>query len=445
MNFQQIVMGAALLVGALAAHAQPSTSPSPSPCPGNTGEPLPAVARLPELAAQLDTALATCGHDAGFLAWRGAVLNALGRPAEAAAVLEHALLINPDHAAARLDYALALAALGERISAAALLDSLLARPDIPVHLRDSIAAGRIQLTALRWHTGGSLSLHLGRDSNLNSAPKGDQLTLDLPDGAVDVPYADSYRPRAATVALLAATGNAQTNLGEGRQLAVQGELRQRQTPVSAHDYRQIDIQARLATRLTADAQANLTLGAGTLEYGGQPFYRSLRAGIQRDWVISPCRPRLGAEIESRAYLLNHQLDGRFTALGTGLSCTLSGGSAVILAMRAGIDGARYADRPGGDQTRLDTRLLYTRPLGPGWLEADAQLARQHDAETYSSILAGGARRTIDRLTLRLDYARIIAPSWEARLGIELLRQRSNLSLFDITGQSVWLGLRRTWP
>lgn len=442
MNFRKIVVGIGLLVGALAAHAQPVALT----CPGNVGEPLPAATALPALAAELDARMSACERDAGFLAWRGAVLNALGRPAEAAAVLERALLINPDHAGARLDYALALATLGERDSATALLDSLLVRPDIPPRLRDSIVAGREQIAALRWRTGGSLSLHLGYDSNLNSAPKGDQLTLDLPDGPVNLAYADSYRPRAAAVALLAVTGHAQTDLGEGRQLALQGELRQRQTPVAAHDYRQVDAQARLASRLAADAQASLTLGASALDYGGESLYQSLRAALQRDWAIPPCRPRLGLEVETRTYLVNRQLDGRFAALSGGLSCTLPIVGALLFSARAGLDRAQSASRPGGDQTRLDLRLLHTRPFGPGWIEADAQFARQRDAETYSALLAGGAHRQIDRLTLRLDYAQpVIAPGWEARIGLELLRQSSNLSLFDIAGQSLWFGLRRTWP
>src|SRR3972149_4452029 len=80
-----------------------------------------------------------CGRHAGYLAYRGAVLNALGRHEQAALLLEQALLFDPARAGAQIDYAEALAALGDAASAAALLRDVAARPDVPAPLRPQLA------------------------------------------------------------------------------------------------------------------------------------------------------------------------------------------------------------------------------------------------------------------------------------------------------------------
>jgi predicted Zn-dependent protease len=97
-------------------------------CPGDAGEPLPAPDKLQALEDTLAPLAAECGRHAGYLAYRGAVLNALGRHAEAALLLEQALLLDPARAGAQIDYAEALAALGDNLSAAAMLRDVAARP-----------------------------------------------------------------------------------------------------------------------------------------------------------------------------------------------------------------------------------------------------------------------------------------------------------------------------
>ncbi|PZP49203.1 MAG: hypothetical protein DI596_15860, partial [Azospira oryzae] len=94
-------------------------------CPGDSGEPLPPAGELEALEQALASVASQCADHPGYLAYRGAVLNALGRPAEAALLLERALLLDPRRAGAQIDYAEALAALGERASAVALLRAVL--------------------------------------------------------------------------------------------------------------------------------------------------------------------------------------------------------------------------------------------------------------------------------------------------------------------------------
>ena len=84
--------------------------------------------------ASLDSLLnqvAQCQANAEFLAQLGFVLNAQGRYAEALDHLERALMLNPGLKGARIDYAVALAGVGDNASALTLIQSLLADPTLP--------------------------------------------------------------------------------------------------------------------------------------------------------------------------------------------------------------------------------------------------------------------------------------------------------------------------
>ena len=76
-----------------------------------------------------------CEDNAFFHAYLGAKLLALGQTEAAAVSLEKALLINPDLPGAQLDYAQALAEIGLKGSARAILNEVLQRPDIQPELK----------------------------------------------------------------------------------------------------------------------------------------------------------------------------------------------------------------------------------------------------------------------------------------------------------------------
>src|SRR5699024_9811512 len=142
------------------------------------------------------------------LAYRGAVLNGLGKYVEAASLLEGALLLEPDLAGAQIDYAEALAGVGEPSAATSLLRGVLARPDVPPETRAYIvrrlnALDIVQrfdaLVGLRsvgedWHGVASVTVKGGYDTNLNSAPSRSTLGLTLPGGdEIVFALADSVR------------------------------------------------------------------------------------------------------------------------------------------------------------------------------------------------------------------------------------------------------------
>lgn len=425
-------------------------------CPGDAGEPLPPPDKLEALERELVRLAPECGDHPGYLAYRGAALNALGRPGEAALLLERALMLDPRRAGAQIDYAAALAALGDRDSAQALLSDVLARPDVPAALRprlerqlDAInVLGRYDaLTALSglsdwgsgWQGAGSVTFKLGRDSNLNSAPASGALTLTLPDGNVVLALADRFRPRAGTAALVEASGQAVKPLADGAALQVYGEARAREgRAASDTNFRQVQAGGAWSQPLDSGF-AIFGASASNLRYGGDDLFRAVRFSAGRDWLAGRCRPSLGLETEQRIYPVARELEGRFVGLSGGASCSL-GDDRLVLRVRGGQDTER-GDRPGGNQRQSDVRLVWVRPLGAGRLGADLLWFHQQDTRGFSPLLKNGANRRLDRVNLNLEYAYPIAAGWSVLTSFESLTQRSNLSLFDINGRAFYLGVR----
>ena len=426
-------------------------------CPGDAGEPLPPPEKLQAAEEDLARLAAECSGQPGYLAYRGAILNALGRPDAAAVLLEQALLLDPRRAGAQIDYAESLAALGDRASAVALLREVLARSDVPPALRpqlerrldamdarrrfDALAAltDLSTWTGTGWQGAGTLTAKLGRDSNLNSAPAHDSLTLTLPGGDGVLALADRFRPRAGSAALFEANGQVVRPADGGAALQVYGDARMRVTPAASDtNYEQLQAGAARSQPLS-NGFALFSIAASQLRYGGSNLFRALRLVASRDWQAGSCRPSLGLEGESRSFPTADELEGRFFGVRAGLSCSL-GLDRLSVALRGGHDAAR-ADRPGGDQRQTDLRLLWSRPIGAGRLGADLSWYRQRDANGYSPVLANGASRRLDRTILYLEYAYPVSASWSVLATLEALGQRSNVELFDVTGRALYLGLR----
>lgn len=411
-------------------------------CPN--GDVLPPYEQLAPLAEALAREAERCQRDAAYLAWRGAVLGALGRAAEAAVLLERSLLLNPEHAGARMDYAFALAALGDTQAAAALLRELASSDDLPEHLRAPLVQRVEQLDAVLWRRRGQLTVRLGRESNLTSAPVRESIDLSFPGGEVSMMLSERYRARAGRALALDAALHAQRPLETGGHWALVGDLRWRQAPgLSAADYAQLDATTQWVQPVFAEGDLLAALGISALRFGGQDIYRAGRLSLARGWRLDRCRPRLGLEGEWRVYPETRSLDGVFTSLSASTLC-FSGTYRQLLALRLGKDYARQ-DRPGGDQWRLDLRHAYSRPWLAGRLDADLALSMQTDATGYSPLLAQNAARRLYRFALRLEYSQPIGGGWEALLSGELSQQRSNLPLFDVDGRALWIGLRHRWP
>ena len=422
-------------------------------CPGDAGEALPAPERLAEVDAELAALAQQCGDNPRYLAYRGAVLNAMGKPAEGGALLEQALLLDPELAGAQIDYAESLAALGDTAGAAALIKQVLSRPDVPALLRPQLerrlnALEAVQrtdpLNALRdagegWRGIGSVTFRLGHESNLNSAPARSALDLTIPGADAVLLLAPAFRERSGLAGILDATGQAVRSLEGGAALHLYGEARIRASPeASDTNYQQAQVVGAYS-HLLETGEALFSVGSTHLEYGGQYLYQATRLGLARDWQAPTCRPRLGVETEWRRYPAASVLEGQFYALGIGGACSL-GPSRLAVTARAGEDYAQR-DRPGGDQRLADLRVVWVGPLRSGSVLADLILSAQRDSSGYSPLLENNAVRHIDRASLHLEYAHPLSAVWSLVATYDVTVQRSNLQLFDTSGRAVYLGIR----
>jgi hypothetical protein len=429
-------------------------------CPRDTGKPLPPREELPALDRELVSYEAECSRDAPYLAYRGAVLNGLGKYVEAASLLEGALLLEPDLAGAQLDYAEALAGLGETVAAMSLFRDVLARPDVPPDTRAYIvrrlntldivqrfdALVGLRSVGENWHGVASVTLKGGYDTNLNSAPSRSTLGLTLPGGEELVfALAENVRARGGAAGIGEFRGNIARRFEGGGSLQVYGEARARFSGSSSTtdtDYQQGQLVGAWTQPLVS-GDAFFSLGGTRLHYGGDDLYSAIRLTAGRDWSYQPCQPRLGFEGELRRYPVARELDGRFYSLATGVACKL-GANRLFAAARAGVDAAER-DRPGGDQRHVDLRLAWVGTLGPGSILVDLLLAHQRDATGYSPLLEDNATRRLYRANLYLEYVYPVSTSWALVGSVEGSFQRSNLPLFDVSGQAVYLGIRWQTP
>lgn len=418
-------------------------------CPGGPDEPVPAsISELNRLDADLAQHADACARDAPFLAYRGAVLLALGRPVEAASMLELSLLLAPDVPVTQIDYARALTQLGEAISAASIWRSLLGRADLPPHLRPEIESrlaslARIPAESTAWRQRREVSLRAGYDSNLNSASSLRELTLLFPDVGITLPIAPAAQPVDGGAAWLDGRWQAARVFAGERELELRGELRLRgafDTP--GVGYRTVDLEATGHQRI-AGGVWSASVGVNDVLFGGEHLYRALRSSLQRTWAGDLCAHRAGADLEWRQYPVSRALDGRYAGLGAGLACGLPSGPVVGLTLRAGLDDPIHT-RPGGAQIRSEARLQASYPWQGGTFQGLLGWQGERDRDGYSPLLAGGIPRSVRRLTLSLEWSRPINTNWLGTVAAEAVEQRANLPLFELRGVSIQAGVKRVW-
>jgi hypothetical protein len=191
--------------------AQPTGPSLPVQAVSEVGAAVPDAARplaCRTLNASLDALsaeVAQCQTDAEFLAQLGYLLNAQGRYAEALDHLERALMLNPGLKGAQIDYAVALAGIGDYVSALTLVQDLLADPTLPSGLVP-VLQRQIENLSVSMNTGaatpdkplrvrGTAGVQVGYATNPLGSPNLSSLILTFPGLPVELPLDGSYLAR----------------------------------------------------------------------------------------------------------------------------------------------------------------------------------------------------------------------------------------------------------
>jgi tetratricopeptide (TPR) repeat protein len=442
------------------AHAQQPIRPTAQPrlsasAPQALAEPAgtcpPAFAAQPPnssagLQASLAQALsltAACEQRADYHAHTGSLYLLLGQTAAAATALEKALLLQPDLPGAQLDYAQALAQLGETDTAQQLVRQVTARPDIDPGLRQWLqgAAPDNPAQSGGWAWSQLLQTTVGHETNLASATHVNAVTLYLSNGPVLVPLDDSVRP---------VSGAALKNL-----LAVQGQHGEGPTMVR--------VGAALQTRHTAaptvpdhhmlelSAAYLRALGPGTAQLRWQAHqYRQTDRFAYQDQVLQlhyevaippqPCKWGLSLGQIQQQYPGSPNLDGRYNHARLEGTCQHGPQIETHWGLGGGQDRAQSPLRPGGHKTRQDWSLRHERPVGQATAQAWLRHTYTQDSQPYSPLLGQHLGRT-HRIDLGTGLWWPLGGAWSAGFDVESTSQKSSNTLLNIKNLSAYAGVR----
>ena len=444
---RQALLGIVGLLASSLAHAQtslPSTALGAAACPARFAPQPPTDAEAQRAALRrAQTFSLACENRFDYHAHLGGLLLAMNQASQAANALEKSLLLNPEQPGTQLDFAHALALMGETASAQQIVSQVSARPDIHPGLRQWLLdTSAEQPSALaRWSWAQMLQTTAGHETNLSSATHANAITLFLSNGPVLVPLDDGSKP--------------QSGAGLKNLLAVQG-----QSPTGGSDLRvTMALQTRHASGVPENHMAAFSatyvepLKAGHLHvrWDGHHFHRNNSFTYQDQglslqyhlaaWSL-PCKWRTSLGSADQTFSSNTNLNGRLTQVRLEGSCKHIDQSETHWGLGAGTDRAQSTQRPGGDKTRQDWTIRHERPVGKVTTQAWLRQTTLQDSERFSPLLGDLVSRST-----RVDWGAgawwPVAPQWSAGLDVESTSQKSSNALLNIKNLSIYAGLRWT--
>ena len=421
---------------------------------------------------ELNALVIVCDDVALFHARRGTLLLTIGQIEESAVALEKALLLDPNLPGAQLDYAQALAQIGQRSSARAILAQVLQRSDIEPALKGQLqqlqTAGPNTTQAPKaqtqaeygvWQWTAMAQTALGRETNLNSATYTDSLTLILPNGPVSIGLSDSAKPIAgnALKSSLVVQGFTRAGFGgiEVGELSVVASGANKHALSTAgqslgvvenNSTAEAFIKYSLPMQSgAASGQWQMTVGGTQFWQGSTSAYSDSGAHLKFSWdtLGQACKlaPSVGASRQQ--FPLSNSLNGVYSYARLELGCKEQKHETQI-ALGAGFDKALDSTRPGGDKHRKELLVRHERFVGPdfgqGQLSAWLRYAKSEDKEVFSELL-GNLKTSSHRTDWGVGYWVPVQQSWSVGLNLEATSQRSNNTLFNLRNMGVYLGLR----
>lgn len=427
------------------AQSVPSAAPwSATPCPAQFASQPPAAPEEQRAMLQRAQSLANaCEQRPDYHAHLGALLLALRQTQAAANALEKSLLLNPEQPGTQLDYAHALALLGEKASAQDIVNQVSARPDIHPGLRQWLMGTPTETSGSSpaWSWGQLMQTTVGHETNLSSATHANAITLFLSNGPVLVPLDDSAKP--------------QSGAGLKTLVAVQG-----QSPAGGPDLRlTMALQVRHASAVPDNHIAALSAtyvkpfmaGQIHLRWDGHHFHRNNSFTYQDQGLAVqyhfaplpvPCKWRTSLGSAAQHFAGNTNLNGRLTQARLEGSCKHSNQSETHWGLGQGFDRAQTDQRPGGDKTRQDWGIRHERLVGKAATQAWFRQTRVQDSEQFSPLLGDLVSRSI-----RNDWGAGVwwplSGQWSAGVDVESTSQKSSNVLLNIKNLAIYAGLRWT--
>ena len=392
--------------------------------------------RLPQIEALLES----CLQSAEYFALLGAARLNSGQVAAAVEALERALLLQPSHGAAQIDYAEALYLSGQLFPALELNQTVLGRDDLPAPLRPVIEARQQFWRGQTRRRQLSLEATAGYDSNLNNAPTRGDLTLTFGGTPVTLSVDPQFRPVEGSFGNLRAAGQWQW-LTPDHQHDLMATVRSRYTGSGATALSQGQWRYGFS-RPSRDKVWTANLGSNHMNFGGKALYSVGEGLLTLGWnTPGRCQPALGGGLQTLHYHGQRVMDGLEASLTASLGCRFASGRQQLRLDLGGLHNrARSADRPGGDRSGWNLRLGWQYESGRHLWSALYSHASVRDQRGYSPLLANDATRRLGNRVLLLRYQWGFGESAAVVLGLTHQAQSSNLQPFQNRGTATEVGL-----
>lgn len=369
-----------------------------------------------------------------------------GLAGRATLVFERVLVVNPEHAAARLDMARAYYALGDMARARKEFEDVLERKDTPEAARVTIER---YLAAIdergpdhRTLLAGYAELGAGRDSNVSGATASSAIYVPLFNTALRL----GANSRKAADSFVALGGGAELThaLGGGISFIAGLDYRERAyRDWDIYDSRSLDYRAGL--QATGErASARVILGRNDYALDHDAYRRIGSFGLELRHAFDSRTQFVGfAQVSEIKYLqdsaASHSSDLSLAGFGVVRSMEGSGNPVLFASAYAGEDIATRG-RSDGDSRLQGVRGGYQRALRDD-LDLVATLAVQRSRFNTFNPLFQDTRKDL-QYDLGLGFTWRFQRDWQLTPKLNYTRSDSNLQIYDYSRSELSLTLRR---
>jgi hypothetical protein len=374
-----------------------------------------------------------------------------GDASRATVLLERALIVNPNHAGARLDLARAYFALGDRERARNEFNAALAQ-DPPVNARAAInaylaridggsggGAGGAQGTQMS----GYLEVAAGRDTNVNNATSSGQIFV--PVFGFSVQLAPTSQRTPDNFLSLGAGGEISHAVNQNTSLFLGGDARLRYNQhADTYSYNQFDIRGGVQHALSAATLLRASL-AHQQYYLDNNHYRDA-SGLNLEWRHAPSEQGQISVFGSGTRL--RYKDAAQTAndtdlglLGAGYTHTLNAATRMLVNASAV---AGY-ERDVGQRIDGDRKLVGVRVgAQAGWgARVDFYATAGYQPSRYQSFnVVFNQQRNDNQTDVALGAVWRFKDQWQLRPQITYTRNASNIDIYTYTRYEASITLRR---
>ena len=353
---------------------------------------------------------------------------------DAGVQLRRVLDEKPEAQSVRLALAQVLVELGD--AAAALRELRAARAGgLPLDVARMVDRFSEALRVRRPY-GASVEVALAPDSNINQATESDTLGTVIGDFTID----PSGRRKSGTGLSLRSSMYARRDLADDVSLLVR-------LTTSADLYRQSDfnyvavgVAAGPELRLGA-VRLNADVGGSQRWYGGKPYERSLRLGINASYPLDARTVVRGglslAKVDNR---VNDLQDGTNWGGDLGLERAIDARTGVALSLSA--ERATLAD-PGYSTTAWRAQLVGWREIGRATVHASASYG-ELEADERLALFPDRRKETSWRLGIGATFRHLEVAGFSPLVRYSIERNRSTIEVYDTTRRRAEFGIARAF-